>query len=155
MQYDEICEVITTSLPEDWASLWGKPFFLDGHKDEAHLHLAVHRAHVDLRLAWGLPLPDKISAWGPPWSKRETLRVLAEAFWRGSLVARWHLLLVDDSKCYLPDPQDWIVDPSVEAIGMTVSSSEVAVARLVEGITRDKEYYEQYLKESGFIIVSG
>ena len=53
-------------------------------------------------MADGLAFDDWVYA---DQSRRGIVRQLVDGFWRGALVTRWPVLLVDGGKCYLPDPR--------------------------------------------------
>ena len=66
MRYEEVRKLITGSSPEDWEVIevegnvyldrfegvtsGGRPLL----KAESHIYLAIYRADIDLRLAWGM-----------------------------------------------------------------------------------------------------
>lgn len=163
MQYDEITHLITDSSPDDWEVLPGMPLHLgwltqmdagtDEHwvKVDSHTHLAVYRANVGLRLAWGLKTGERMSFDGRPW---EVTGLLADAFWQGALVARWWVLHVDEGACYLPQPFTEIVSTG-QAIGQpimdTAKASGVNLARLLQRLVRPgagAAEFERYWNES-------
>ena len=126
MRYDELKQMITGSSARDWIILEDGPLYLDRLRQasvgdrhwtetDSHLYLAVYRADVSLRLAWGMELADGLSFDGWEWPDRAISRFTVDGFWQGALAARWTLLLVDGGRCYLPDPRrmdagEWATD---------------------------------------------
>lgn len=163
--------MITGSSPDDWAVVSaGGGAYLDRFEEigsggqshlelESHVYLAVYRPDVDLRLAWGMRQDTELTF--PDWDfpDRSISRLLVDAFWRGALVARWSVLLVDGARCYMPDPSLAVAEvgpaqADIEVIGSTVSESRVALARLLQRIQgRDDAELESYLRRSNVVIV--
>ncbi len=159
MQYDEIMKTIITSSSEDWATVSAEgATFLDrlGEARSAdqrwvevasHTSLVVYKADIDLRLAWGLPNGDHLAYEGWTFPDPRIDRIFVDAFWRGALVARWPVLMVDGYRCYLPEPE-W------KASGWTVKASETALARLVQHLSHSPGWdFDEYLKRTGAIEV--
>ena len=168
MRYDEITKTITTSSPDDWTVLASGPVFLDqviqvdsgtGHwvKVDSHHSLAVYKADVDLRLAWGLPLDSTVSFHAAtPWRDKEVVCRLVDALWQGALVARWVVLMVDGRRCYLPNPGGEYVRTGesmgdAEMIGLSASADETALARLLQKLARLGWDFDTYLADSGIV----
>ena len=167
MKYDEIGRLVTASSAEDWAVLPGGPLYLDQlgevssgdrHWVEVGSHhtLAVYRPDVSLRLAWGLALGDKLTFEGMIWPDRTITRHVADAFWEGSLVSRWHYLVVDGGRCYLPDPDRGLLRTGgsaddYETGPWTATASEVALARLLNALTPRVNEFSRYLEQSGIV----
>jgi hypothetical protein len=100
VKYDDITGMVTGSSVDDWAVLQPGPLYLDelgevssneGHWIEVNSHhsMAVYRPDVSLRLAWGQEREDDLLFEGWSWPDAKITRSLADAFWQGSLVARW------------------------------------------------------------------
>jgi len=153
--------MVIRSSPEDWEKLDQGPVYLerlrevieDGQRRlevDSHHCLAVYKPDVSLRLAWGLKLRDEPSL--PPWRhKDQTLeRRIVDAFWQGALVARWTILDLNSGYCYLPTP--WLADldeVTGRARGHSAKASDVALARLVNLLTRPSIPFDRCLKETG------
>lgn len=171
MKYDEITRMVTGSSVDDWAVLQVGPLYLDelaevsssdGHWIEigSHDSMAIYRPDVNLRLAWGLERDGHPAFEGPPWPDAKITRRLADAFWHGSLVARWGYLVVDGGRCYLPDPERDVRtgdSPTDLEVGpWTAKASEVALARLLNDLVlRLDGEFARYFEESGIVEVPG
>lgn len=166
MRYDEIARLVTGSSADDWAVLPAGPLYLDQlgevssgdrHWIEVGSHhtLAVYRPDVSLRLAWGLAFEGDLTFEEMTWPDRTINRHLADAFWQGSLVSRWHYLVVDGGRCYLPDPEREYVQTGespldVAAGPLTAKTSEFALARLLNSLAgREDREVSRYLERSG------
>jgi hypothetical protein len=171
VKYNEIKQMIITSSPHDWevVTVDGATFldqfgvrttpertWLD---NESHTYLAVFRADVDLRLAWGLPHGENLSYQGWTFADPHISRHLVDGFWRGALVARWSLLSVDGGRCYLPEPSySTVTDTGApgdsKITGTTVTESELALARLLQGMTRAiGPDVDSYLRQSRAAVI--
>lgn len=171
MRYDQITQMITGSSPKDWEVIGGGPLYLDRIGEvisgegqhwlavDTHDYLAVYKADVSLRLAWGLTLNRGLSFEGWTWPDPQTYRLAVDTFWQGSLVARWAVLLVDGARCYLPDPDRAYAktDESLkgyQGFGWTAKASEIALARLLDGISHGTaSEFDSYLGRAGIIEV--
>lgn len=151
MRYDEIRKLITGSSPDDWAlvevtgnvyldrveaGVSGGNRWLDV---DSHTYLAVYKDQVDLRLAWGMTADKELTFDGWDFADRSIDRQFVDGFWCGALVTRWPVLSVDGYRCYLPSPQLSVVETGAafqdhEVVGSTVKASEVALARLLQGL---------------------
>ena len=66
--------------------------------------------------------------------------MLVDGFWRGALVTRWTVLLVDGFRCHLPDPERVTVETGEgicdsETVAWMANESEVvSLARLLHGL---------------------
>jgi hypothetical protein len=158
VRYDEIISMITASSPGDWQRVekLGGPDWPGGYPN-----LAVYKPDAGLRLAWGLMLDDDVNleGWNFP---GHTERHLADAFWRGGLIARWSVLAVDNLHSYLPEPHRSTAEAGepgsgAEHVGWTVKKSETAVPRLLHSLTprRGPGDFDSYLKQSGTVEVDG
>lgn len=139
MKLDELRGMIVSSAKEDWHQLtcWGGggPSYLDsyttwsgpegwgGIEVDSHSSLAVFRADIDLRLAWGLSRGGRDEKLHFPWQGRfadsKVTACFVDVLWRGSLVDRDEYLVVDGGRAYLPcghakheneddpDPRTW------------------------------------------------
>jgi hypothetical protein len=134
----------------------------DRHWIEVHHHhsIAVYRPDVSLRLAWGLKRDEHQDIDGWTWPDRSITRHLADAFWQGSLVARWTYLVVDGGRCYLPDPQREYTQVGespldVEAGPWQVKASEIALTRVLNELAqRPAGEFDRYLRQSGAIEIA-
>jgi hypothetical protein len=160
MRYDEITQMVVGSDPENWHVLdvGSGPLYLNrlGEVSDAehhwlevdsHYYLAVYEPDVGLRIAWGMSIGDEWENEEKSWvfPDRTMYRFAVDAFWQGALVARWTLLGVDGGLCYLPDADREIVQADstpqgIMTIGWLAKSSEIAVARLVDGLTGHREF---------------
>jgi hypothetical protein len=170
VKYDEITQMVTSSSAGDWTVLQPGPLYLDElgevssgdrHWVEVNTHysMAVYRPDVNLRLAWGLKRDDDQHFEGWSWPNPKITRSLADAFWQGSLVARWSYLVVDGGACYLPDPDREILrtgdsPTDIEWGRRTAQASEVALARLLNAFAqRPYEQFDRYFEQSGIVEV--
>jgi hypothetical protein len=170
MQYDEIGRLVTGSSPSDWTVLLEGPLYLDqlgevssGDRHwvevDSHHTLAVYRPDVSLRLAWGLALEGDLTFEGMTWPDNRITRHVADAFWQGSLGTRWHYLVVDGGRCYLPDPEREYTRVGespldVEAGPWTAKASEIALARLLnELVQRPPGEFNRYMDQSSIVEV--
>jgi hypothetical protein len=171
MRYEEVRKLITGSSPEDWEVIevegnvyldrfegvtsGGRPLL----KAESHIYLAIYRADIDLRLAWGMTEATGLTFEGWDFPHRSIERQLVDGFWRGAFVTRWPVLEVDEGRCYLPYPR-----PAVAAdgrppeghfvVGSRVRASEVALARLLQELAgREDREFDQYLRQTGAVEV--
>lgn len=173
MNLDEIRSAIIASSPEDWTEVEGDfPLFLGSPEDHhatapdqhwtetrSHVHLATFKADVDLRIAWGLPVAEKLTFEGMLFPDKDIERRLVDGFWRGALVTRWTLLLVDGGRMYLPEPgregvqSGEMPGEGYEHIAWTAKASEIALARLVNGLANPwAAEFDGYLERRAQII---
>jgi hypothetical protein len=170
VKLEEIKWMVSESTPEDWSVLPDGPTYHDWISQvassgqrwvevDSHHSVVVYKDDVDLRLAWGLTHSLNLSFDGWSWPDKSISRLFVDVFWRGALVDRRHVLLVDGGRCYLPNPArahvrtgESIEDS--ETIGWTATKSDVALARLLQRLARpgDTEF-EGYLEQSGVIEV--
>ena len=170
MRYDEVRKLITGSSPADWEVIEVEGnVYLDRFegvstgggralKAESHIYMAIYKADIDLRLAWGMTEATGLSFEGWNFPHRSIERQLVDGFWRGAFVTRWPVLEVDDGRCYLPYPT-----PAVDSNGPTpghfvtgshVRASEVALARLLQSLTdREDREFDVYLRQTKAVIV--
>ncbi len=174
MRYDEITQVVTASKPEDWEviDVGSGPLYLERHGEvsngsgqlwvevDSHYYLAVYKPDVSLRIAWGIRVGDKWESvedrW--IWPDRSMERFAVDAFWHGALVARWALLSVDGGNCYLPDADRATVqtDDSTkgyQTVAWTAKASDIALARLVDRLTRSISQFDRFLEQTGIVEV--
>jgi hypothetical protein len=164
VKYDEITRMVTASSPDDWTVLGDGPIYLDRFTQvhsgdrhwmeaDSHYYLAVYQADVNLRLAWGITLDDKLSFEGWTWPDRSITRLLVDALWQGALVARWAVLSVDGGRCYLPNPRR-DSSSSAPTVAWTAEASEIALARLLQRLTRPSDTdFARYLEQAGVVEV--
>ena len=173
MQYDELTQTITTSTPADWARIDADGgLFLDmlGEVSSSeqrwlevstHQSMAVYRNDIDLRLAWGLTTGHDLTFEHWVFPDRGVDRLAVDAFWRGALVNRWTVLEVDGGRCYLPDPSRVTVKTGdgptdVETVGWEAPASEIALARLVNNLSRTGgREFDSYLKQAEIRTIPG
>lgn len=168
VRYNEITQMITGSSPRDWEVI-GPPVYLDRLGEvssgdqhwlevDSQYYLAVYKPDVSLRLAWGLTLERVLSFEGWTFPDSSISRYAVDAFWQGALVARRTVLVVDGGGCYLPDPDPAYVktDDSLmghQGVGWTAKASDVAVARLLDGVVRPSSEFDRYLDQAGIVEV--
>jgi hypothetical protein len=165
MRYDEVRKLITGSAPDDWEVIEVEGnVYLDRFegvttgggrslKAESHIYMAIYKADIDLRLAWGMTEATGLSFEGWNFPHRSIERQLVDGFWRGAFVTRWPVLEVDDGRCYLPYPRPAVAagsqPPGHFVTGYQVRSSEVALARLLQSLTdREDREFEVYLRQT-------
>ncbi len=170
MRYDEVRKLITSSSADDWEVIEVEGnVYLDRFegvgsgdwrslKAESHVYLAIFRADVDLRLAWGMTEATGLSFEGWKFPHRSIDRQLVDGFWRGAFVTRWPVLEIDEGRCYLPYPHPAVADASASpghfVVGSRVRASEVALARLLQQLTgREDREFDQYLRQTGAVEV--
>jgi hypothetical protein len=172
VRYDEIRKLITGSSPDDWAliEVTGN-VYLDrleqvssGDRSwleaESHVSLALYKADIGLRLAWGMTHTTGLAFEGWDFPDRSIDREYLDGFWRGALVTRWPVLAVDGHRCYLPSPELAVfetgsasADP--EVAGSTVKASRVALARLLQGLLgRGDREFDSYLRRTNAVEVA-
>lgn len=124
---------------------------------KGHAYLAIYKADVNLRLAWGMTvgavgtdahLAFKTGDFADPSIERQ----LVDGFWRGALVTRSSVLSADGHRCYLPIPEFTfsarVADPP------TVKTSEVALARLLNRLARrDARDLDARLERAEVVVV--
>ena len=160
MRYDEIRNLIISSSANNWAVIV-KGSVYPGHPEEViagetkgHAYLAVYKADVNLRLAWGMTagtdarLAFKTGDFADPSIERQ----LVDGFWRGALVTRSSVLSADGHRRYLPIPEfafgARVADPP------TVKTSEVALARLLNRLAgRDARDLDARLERAEVVVV--
>jgi hypothetical protein len=165
MRYEEVRKLITGSSPDDWEVIEVEGnVYLDRFegvssgdwrslKAESHIYMAIYRADIDLRLAWGMTEATGLTFEGWNFPHRSIERQLVDGFWRGAFVTRWPVLEVDDGRCYLPYPRPAVTAegsaPGHFVTGSRVRASEVALARLLQHLTgREDREFDQYLRQT-------
>ena len=126
---------------------------------DSHHSLAVYAPDVSLRLAYGLVEDQDPSFPGVEFPDKAIWRANADAFWQGALVARWTYLIVDGSRCSLPEIEsvyDGIDEHPSDSSkwtfrGYRAKASEVAVARLLNDLVGRPEHglFESYMSRAG------
>jgi hypothetical protein len=172
MRHDELTGMVVESRRDDWEPLEQGPYYADGFWMESsgnehrlgtkwHDWLAVYKPDVDLRLAWGMTHRDDYQLPEPfIWPNRKIYLDFVDAFWRGSLVARWRVLNVDGGACYHPEPdrasvntgdslRDW------ETVGWTVKASEVKLCRLLQSFSMGEEHnnFDDFFRPDRIVVV--
>jgi hypothetical protein len=146
MRYDEIRSLIASTTSDDWNELEQGPLYLDQMNQVmsggaswievgSHYSVFVYGPDVDLRIAWGISLDDRLD-FGWHFPDRAVTRRLVDVFWRGSLVDRWTVLSVDGGRALLPDvDRFWVrtgdTAADFEHITWTVPALDGALARLL------------------------
>ncbi len=170
MRYDEVTSMITTSSTSNWEILQSGPHYLDSFGEVSssgqhwievgyHDYLAVYKADVTLRMAWGMGMEDNLTFEGWIWPDRSISRFLVDGFLQGALVARWGLLSVDGGRCYLPSPNQEYEEESpgqYRGLGWTAPTSHVALARLINNlVNRPEGEFDRYLQQTGLTETPG
>jgi hypothetical protein len=171
VRYDEIRKTITASSLSDWAVIAadGLTFLarfraVSSRREhwletDSHICLAVYRADIDLRLAWGLTTGEGLEFDGFNFADLSITRQAVDGFWRGALVTRWHVLSVDGHRCYLPDPHPAHAGTGhgirdSKAVRWTAKESEVALARLLQAMVHEAgRDFDSYLEQTGIVEV--
>jgi hypothetical protein len=171
MRYDEVRKLITGSSPDDWdvIEVEGNVYLdrFEGVRSgarrwleaESHVSLALYKADIGLRLAWGMTHTTGLAFEGWNFPDRSIERLLVDGFWRGSFVTRWPVLSVDGDRCYLPYPLPAVAAGGAAAghhfvVGSRVKASEVALARLLQQLAgREDREFDTYLRQTGAVIV--
>jgi len=161
--------MVTGSAGSDWEMLPPGPLYLDrlgevvsaeGHwvEVDTHHYMAVYREDVDLRLAWGLQVDDRLRFEGLTFLHDSISRFAVDAFWHGALVARWYLLLVDEGRCYLPNVGHEFVRTSDSALGgvqpfaLSATASEIRLATLLNDLVgRHSQETASYFEQANVI----
>lgn len=185
MRFTELIDTVRESTREDWNKItcWGglgpsyrdRLHFWTSYGDGAPVHsvggdshglVAVFRDDIDLTMAWGMDRD-----WDPdgekrdlsfPWQKNmpdpSVSVIFGDIFYRGSLVHREFLVVVDGGRGTMPlgrtrrkagkdllsrDPAD------VEEVA---TSWEVAFARLLNSFEARSEDFDRYLGSMGYVI---
>jgi hypothetical protein len=171
VRYDEIRQTITASSPDDWAVVaadgltflarFGEVRSQRQHwlETDSHICLAVYRADIDLRLAWGLTVGTGLEFDGFNFADASITRQAVDGLWRGALVTRWYVLSVDGHRCYLPDPHpaDAETGEGVRGSGTvrwTAKEGEVALARLLQAqVHEGGRDFDSYMDQAGIVEV--
>jgi hypothetical protein len=184
MQLSELETILEGTSPDDWEVISGPPTFLHGYmvspgpgkvpsgQDpepqqvttvEEHFSIAVLRADIDVRIAWGYQpyFDEKEDAYyfeKHPFPDPLVIAVLADVFYRGALVQRHWLVSVDGAHALLPMPTPRVRDAAEitpsdpEGYEWFVTERKVNFARLIHELDKfDK--FEPYMRRSGFIVV--
>jgi hypothetical protein len=171
VRYDEIRKTITASSPDDWAVIaadgltflarFGGVSSRKQHwlETDSHVCLAVYKADIDLRLAWGLTLGEGLEFDGFNFADSSITRQAVDGFWRGALVTRWYVLSVDGHRGYLPDPHPAHAGPGEGArdsgtVRWTAKASEVALARLLQAqVHEGGRDFDSYMEQAGIVVL--
>ena len=173
MRLDELDEIFESTGSDHWSKM-GPPTFLfsyvvSGLDDDAritaveyHEQIAVLRADVDVRIAWG---------YDPDFGERDRvffpehtfpdpgIRVeLGDVFYRGSLVDRYWLIAVDGGRAVLPMPHARLKAGVSRDGGLKpddyewyASSRDLAFARLVDDLSANREF-DEYVRRAGLVV---
>lgn len=180
MKLDELRGTITHSAKKDWHPLtcwggngpsylnsystWSGPDGWGGIEVESHSNLAVYRADIDLKLAWGLPRDGRDEKLHLPWQDRfpnpKVTAYFVDVIWRGSLVDRDTHFAVDGGRAYLPsghakyenqenpDPTTW------RWITDEVTPWEYHLTKLVHSF-EPSEDFDRYFERAGMTRLPG
>jgi hypothetical protein len=113
---------------------------------DSHSDLAVYIPDVDLTIAYGMdeelsPIDDsghidKTLEWSEVFPDRHRKVLIADIFWRGSLVDRVDYIAVDGYRAYLP------IGGGHD--GLDIDDFQHDVARLIDGIAGHDEFKTYY-----------
>jgi hypothetical protein len=150
MTFDELRALIANSRPADWHRIksagptyrdrfgsWSSPANnTSGVDHDSHGELAVYRPDIDLTIAYGMPESqhdrDLKFEWSENFPDSKIREIsLADIFWRGSLVDRVNSVYVDGGRGIVP------IGGGHQ--GLRITQYDLAVARLLSGIT---DYHE-------------
>jgi hypothetical protein len=172
VRYDELTQMVKGSSPDDWEVLGSGPNYLDKFAEVTsgdqhwvelawHDYLAVFKADVSLRLAWGMTVADELTFEDWHFPDKSGYRLLVDAFWQGALVARWTILGVDGGRAYLPDVRQEYVKTGesitdYENVAYSAKASEIALARLLDRIVRGQSSeFDRCFEQAGIVEVPG
>lgn len=155
MTLDELQTLIADSTPRDWSRIkklgptyrdrfgsWSSPAHgTSGVTHDSHTEVAVYRPDIDLTVAYGMPESQHDRDLSFEWSKNfpdSQIREIsiADFFWRGSLVDRVNFVYVDGGR--------GIVPLGAGHQGLRITQYDLAVARLLSGITDYQEFDRYY-----------
>lgn len=150
MTLDELRTIIAGSTSRDWSRIkamgptyrdrfgsWSSPADgTSGIDHDSHAELAVYRPDIDLTIAYGMPESQNDHSLSFKWSEAfpdSAIREIsiADIFWRGSLVDRVNFVYVDGGRGIVP------IGGGHQ--GLRITQYDLAVARLLSGIT---DYHE-------------
>jgi hypothetical protein len=175
VQLFELEKIFEETSSVHWEVITGGPTFLHGYRVggsqnearisgvEEHYSVAVLRADIDLRIAWGYD-PDFGRREEYSYFKEHTFAdpavstELGDVFYRGALVQRHWLLSVDGSRALLPMPtarhKDGasLISEDPNDYEQFVTQRQVNFARLVNDLRESYADFEEYLRRSGFVV---
>jgi hypothetical protein len=128
----------------------------DGEPD-AHQALLVHIEHPPVAVAYAMSVGDNLKCnFGFP--DPRVNRHIVDILLNGATVHRESLLCVDGGRCWLPYhcPVSAKTGPThIQEVARTVTSFEVAVARLVDSTRGHASEFDSYLQRAGLTVVPG
>ncbi|HEX3788314.1 MAG TPA: hypothetical protein VHW44_10680 [Pseudonocardiaceae bacterium] len=159
MRYEELITLVHESEPADWALLnrsAAEPVRLGAGSYE---YLAHHKADLDVALAWGADA-NRGEEWGKEWAAwshfpdPKVRGFWAELLWRGTPVTRTLLVTADGNRVYLPNPTpvNDHADTAPDATTWTVTSADLPIPRLLNGIQHKTVNFDEAMKTAGFTI---
>ncbi len=123
---------------------------------EEHRLRAVYRPDVSLGVAWGLPLDRLRRTFDDDRFADPTyFLVHVDALWNGMLIDRDVVAVVDGGRAVLPVGRPVTADGDQdrrEIVGQTVRAADVALARLVDALSGNREF-DRYLADSGLVVL--
>jgi hypothetical protein len=167
MQFNEFRTLIEGSDAADWrvvpgpgptyrvwlASSTGPHPGVDLDVNEHHT-AAVYTPDIDVTVAFGLPYdfetsegargPRRSFEWSSAFADSETTLLLADFFYRGSLIDRVTYVSADGGRASLP----W----AREYDGLKVARYDTAVARLIHTIGDASEDFDTYFDRAHFVL---
>lgn len=135
MELQEVEKALTGSSPADWEAM-----DLPVSEEKAPFRRAVLKSDVDISIQWAWVIQELEEDWvRRPLTDGSSL-VVVDVGYRGGLVKRVTLALVDGGRCYLPLP---------DRLTKQVQTLDDRVARLVTDLSHDPgavSEYESYFR---------
>lgn len=134
--------------------------------DDCHLDRKVWQADADLAVEWGLSAANDLHFDWAKWPDRSVDAVFFDILWRGQLIFRERILVVDGGRAYLPLPRvafgpgEVGLEPRGHpmVLGEVAFVSEVARARLVDDLVHGHigwdgaSNFDHYWARSGLLV---
>ncbi|WP_125079865.1 hypothetical protein [Mycobacterium sp. P7213] len=155
MNFDELRALVANSGPADWQRVrsagptyrdrfgsWSSPANnTSGIDHDSHAELAVYRPDIDVTIAYGMPESrydrDLTFRWSEAFADSQIREIsLADIFWRGSVVDRINYVYVDGGR--------GIVPLGGGHQGLEITQYELAVVRLISGISDYRQFDRYY-----------
>lgn len=175
MQMSQLDQILQVTNADHWELIEAGPTFLHSYLVvgggpgssriagvEYHDSIAVLKADIDIRIAWGYD-PDfgerRRQFFGEHTFPDSAIGVeLSDVFFRGALVQRRHLISVDGGRAVLPMPRTRRkadtapTSRSHDDFEQVVTRQAVNCARLVDRLSGNTEF-DTYLYRSGLLVI--
>jgi hypothetical protein len=140
---DELIRTVTGSHPDDWVKV--AEWYVNG----GHDYRCVYRQDADLSIEWGMEAADELHFDWVRFPDRRVSAFFFDVLWRGGLVFRERVLLVDGARAYLPLPSpafgpEETLEPEGHrmVLGEVVTESRLARARLLDDMVHGHTEWE-------------